>query len=397
MNKISIASTKNEIFTLLRERPSLLFNPENKKGNDTRDSDLAPIFKAARERLYSDFQKSKYFHEFSAQHISRKDSEATITKKVFHTLFFFAPILFYQSPSSSRQDRNANQVFDSEEVLKEISYEKIIETLPKIYIMTSEEIVDSFQKCSNDEIAPSLRFFITTASKSSLQSAFLRASEVGYTLMVSSILHHRRNQEIVGFDLMRALRESSKNGHLPVVRLLVPYALTMRKMNNYNLQLAFSHAADGGHKDLITFFLEKAEGIKIHDDTFDIAFGRALSGGHLSVVQYLLSHKRASAITQKQVRESLFLACGFGHYSVVKYLMEHSATRDVTSRDIGTALWHASANNLKLVKYFFSHKKGKEIVSRDIESAIKRASKFEKYEIKTFLLGKQEELLQRAG
>ncbi len=150
-----------------------------------------------------------------------------------------------------------------------------------------------------------------------------------------------------------ALRYSSGNGHLEIVKYLVELKPDGANIHA-NDDLALRNSSGNGHLEIVKYLVElKPDGANIHVKD-DEALRLASYYGHLDIVRYLVELKPDGANIHARDDSSLIHAGANGHLDVVKYLVENGANIHADDND---ALRLASEmGHIEVVKYLVSQK-----------------------------------------
>jgi ankyrin repeat protein len=142
--------------------------------------------------------------------------------------------------------------------------------------------------------------------------ALRRSSDNGHIIIVKFLVENGAN---IHADNDYALRRSSENGHIIIVKFLVENGTNIHADNDYALRWS----SRNGHIEVVQFLIDK--GANIHANN-DYALIWSSYNGHIGVVQFLIE-KGANIHAEND--EALKSSGYHGQIEVVKFLIENGA------------------------------------------------------------------------
>ncbi len=190
------------------------------------------------------------------------------------------------------------------------------------------EYPDLIRRYPEDTI---MKFLQTKVPKDG-NKAILNCTRMGYVNCVEFLLNNKTTYNEKGIynkslitNYNDALQIASQNGHLEIVRLLLPYS------NNYNEALRL--ASQNGHTEIVELLLPRS-------DNYNEALQSASYYGHLEIVKLLLP------ISDPMVDNSfaLRMASEKGHTKIVELLLPRSDNYNAA------LIWASKFGHLEIFK-----------------------------------------------
>ncbi|XP_061175794.1 ankyrin-3-like [Saccostrea echinata] len=153
-------------------------------------------------------------------------------------------------------------------------------------------------------------------------------------------------------------------GHTELVKFYLeqgePYGITV-DFPNKKQDTALLWATKCGHKDTVSFLLEKGADPNKGNDKGSTAFYWAIRYEHTEIVQLLLnnSHKKVDIHKERKLGlvAPIVLASAYGNHEIVKLLLKHGANKDHVITGGQTPLHHAcKEGHIKVVRQLLSYK-----------------------------------------
>lgn len=170
------------------------------------------------------------------------------------------------------------------------------------------------------------------------KSALSCAVELGDIETATLLLEHGADIRPAPNTSQAPLHLAAKNGHLPIVMLLIE--------KNPNLavqdQESLLSAAGNGHVDVVKLLLQYGANVEAKDDDGNTALHLATGRGHLDVMKLVLHYGATVDAKDDRGKTALHFATGREHLDAMKLLLENGADIEAQGED-GTAL-HLAAN-----------------------------------------------------
>ncbi len=141
------------------------------------------------------------------------------------------------------------------------------------------------------------------------------------------------------------LMKGSRNGKLDHVIISLKNGANIHARNDYALR----YSSENGHIEVVKYLVElKPDGANIHTDD-DYSLRWASRNGHLDIVKYLVELKLDGANIHTRNDGALIWASFNGHLDIVKYLISHGA--NIHAQDDGALRWASRNDQIEVVKY----------------------------------------------
>lgn len=180
----------------------------------------------------------------------------------------------------------------------------------------------------------------------------------GYHFEVAELLVEKVSSSIINTANDKgytALMLAAQCGHLGLVKALLAKGAEINTVAK-NGKTALVLAAEHGHLDLLQFLLEKGANLNPSNNKELSAYLTAAEQGHLKVVQYLLAKGVDVNTVTKSGYTALMLAFMKGHLDVIEYLIKQKIDVNIATKNgYTTLIFAAEHDHLELIQYLLAN------------------------------------------